>query len=280
MLAHVVHDLRQRAEAMKDRDSVAELARRLDVPFAEAEVRVREQGGNLEGEARRLRYRALADIADRDGCGFVATAHQSGDQLETLLMGLLRGAGPDGLRGVRACRRLSRDVRVIRPALSVPREELERICGEFGWEWREDATNADTSRLRSAIRHRILPVLEELRPGASLRAGRTAKLLGEASDLVQNEASRLLEHASELEGGALELERRSLRGQPDVVLGAVLRRAAFRVRDATGQDKLGGAVLDPIIEAITGDSADPRTFIAGGVEVRVAARAVTIRRCS
>jgi tRNA(Ile)-lysidine synthase len=280
VLAHVVHDLRPREAALADRDAAAELARRLDVPFAEAEVEVQAVDGNLEGEARRLRYRALADIADRDGCGFVATAHQAEDQLETLLMGLLRGAGPDGLRGVRPTRRLSRDIEVIRPALSVPRDELRRICGDFGWEWQQDTTNTDTSRLRSALRHRVLPILEELRPGAAARAGRTSKLLGEASDLVQREAGRLLEHASGREGNVLELERRRLREQPDAVLGALLHRAALGVRGVTGQDKLGGSVLDPILEAIRDDSTDPRTFVAGGVEVRVTARAVTIRRCS
>jgi tRNA(Ile)-lysidine synthase len=169
---------------------------------------------------------------------------------------------------------------VIRPALSVPRDELRRICGDFGWKWQEDTTNTDTSRLRSALRHRVLPILEELRPGAAARAGRTSKLLGEASDLVQREAGRLLEHASGREGNVLELERRRLREQPDAVLGALLHRAALGVRGVTGQDKLGGSVLDPILEAIRDDSTDPRTFVAGGVEVRVTARAVTIRRCS
>jgi tRNA(Ile)-lysidine synthetase-like protein len=279
VLAHVVHDLRPESLALADRDAARELAGRLGVPFAEERIGVRAAGGNLEGSARRLRYEALVRVADRDGCGFVATAHHGGDQLETLLMGLLRGAGPDGLGGVRDSRRLSRDVTLIRPALTLARSELQRVCREFGWEWREDATNQDLARTRAALRHRVVPVLEELRPGAETRAARSARLLAGAACVINSGADALLDAAGHADQ-ELQLERQKLRGQPAVMIGAVLRRAAVRLRGLPGRDRFGAAVLDPMIEAIQSDRTEPRTFVNGRLEVTITARSVVMRRCA
>lgn len=277
VLAHIVHDLRPESEALADRDAARRLAKRLGVPFAEAGVRVRDHAGNPEAVARRLRYQALAELAERDACGFVATAHHADDQLETLLMGLLRGAGPGGMRGVRPRRRIAEDSVVIRPALDVGRSDLERLCRAFGWEWREDVTNSDTARLRAAIRHRVTPVLKELRPGVELRAGRTARLLGEASEFIAVRARELLSEA-ETSDGSFRVSRPALRKEMAIVVGEVLRQGAVMARGERGQDRLGGAALDPMVAAVLDGQTDQRTFRRGGLEVAVSARWVTLRR--
>jgi tRNA(Ile)-lysidine synthase len=129
------------------------------------------RGEGPEGAARTARYRALAEAAAKARCRFVATGHTLDDQAETVLLQLLRGAGPDGLAAM-----APRDGWLLRPLLAVRREETRDCCRALGLAWREDASNADQRLLRNAVRLRALPLLEELRPGAALTLARTAEL--------------------------------------------------------------------------------------------------------
>jgi len=124
-----------------------------------------------EGAARAARYAALWPAADDLGCRWLATGHTLDDQAETVLLQLLRGAGPDGLAGMAV-----RSGRLLRPLLTVRRAETRACCAAVGLTWREDPTNAGDGPLRNRVRHRLLPLLEELRPGATRALARTAAL--------------------------------------------------------------------------------------------------------
>ncbi len=168
LVGHVVHDLRDRAETSAERDRVASLAAGLGLGFIETAVAVRALPGNAEANARRARYRALEALASRAGCPFVATAHHAGDQLETMLMAMLRGAGIGGLAGMPASRALGRrGVLLVRPMLGIGRADAERLCTLAGVGWATDPTNADISRFRAALRHGPLRALEAMRPGGA-----------------------------------------------------------------------------------------------------------------
>lgn len=276
VVGHIVHDLRPPAEALADRDAAADLAARLALPFVEAHIEVRGVGGNMEGAARRLRYDALAHLADEAGCGYVATAHQAQDQLETLLMGLLRGVGPRGLRGVATRRRLPGwKVEVIRPALEADRADLVRLCEEAGVQWHEDATNADQSRLRAALRHGIVPRLEVLRPGVSLRAGRTARLIQEAEAVVGDRVEGLLVAGRWDEG--FSWPRQLLREERPIVVGELLRKAGSALLGG-GLDRLGSRLLAPAIRAIRDEMSDPRVLEPCGLRIEITARRVVLER--
>ena len=112
-----------------------------------------------EGAMRRARYALLEDAAVRAGIGFVASGHQANDQLESMLLALVRGSGVDGLRGIARRRRIvgGSEVRLIRPMLGVTRVEAEAICREAGWAYAVDATNADVRRARGAVRALVAP---------------------------------------------------------------------------------------------------------------------------
>jgi tRNA(Ile)-lysidine synthase len=143
-------------------------AHRVRVAPAELEA---HRGAGPEGAARAARYRALADTAERAGCRFVATGHTMDDQAETVLLQLLRGAGPDGLGAMAV-----RDGWLLRPLLGVRRSETSACCRALDLAWREDPSNADQHLLRNAVRLRVLPLLEELRPGSTRSLARTADL--------------------------------------------------------------------------------------------------------
>lgn len=280
IVAHVVHDLRPIRESEADRDAAARLAKLAGVAFVEARVHVRSSGENLEAGARKRRYAELARLAAMAGAEFVATAHHADDQLETVLIALMRGAGPRGLRGVRARRILplrgSQRVMLIRPMLAAEagRDDAERICRAAEWSWQEDATNADISRLRSAVRHRVVPVLKHLRPAVAARACATARIMADADFLLRARAARLWRSADRSRAVA-SWSRGTLRGEAASVLGELVRLAAAEI--GSGRlDRIGSRALAPIVRAIRDRSTEPRRLVAGPLRVDVTARRVTI----
>ncbi|MFM9959011.1 MAG: tRNA lysidine(34) synthetase TilS [Phycisphaerales bacterium] len=275
VIAHVVHTMRPRAASLSDRDAVRKLATRLDVPFVEADLadEPAESVGtrNAEGAARRRRYAALLRMARQHDCGFVATGHHGGDQLESVLMALIRGSGTGGLRGLASSRRLApgerpgHDVTLIRPMLGVTHEQACAVCRFAEVGWCEDATNADESRMRSALRRRVIPILEELRPGASGRSTGAAATVASAHELLQREARRVLRRSAvpspRRDGSAgFSWERAALREASAVVLAQALRLAFARLTRREALDALPARSLDAAARAIRSRSGEPKRF--------------------
>lgn len=270
VIAHVVHDLRPDEDSEGDRAFVEGLAGACAVPFACERVRV--PAGNSEGEARSVRYAALARLAEQHACPFVASAHHAGDQFEGVVMALVRGAGPRGLGAARESRPLTCDdtsstATLVRPALRVTRRTLERVCNDCSIAWRTDATNADTDRARAALRHGPLAEIESTRPGASERAARTAELLRDAAGLIED-------RAREVFGEDFEWDRDALRAERAVVVGAGLRRAFERRTGGVGLDRLSGEMIERAVEAVRDASGETRAFDWPGARLVIASRSV------
>lgn len=272
-IAHIVHDLRPRPEALADRDAASSLAERLGLPFFTSEVRCR--GANAEAAARRERYRALGEIASEWGAPFVASAHHADDQLESMVMAMLRGAGPSGLAGVAPSRPLRDGVTLIRPMLRIGRAEAEAICAAAAFAWANDRTNLDTTRFRAALRHGPLADIAALRPGSAARASRAADHLRDACLVVEARVLAVF-------GENRSWPRAALRQETSLVVGAGLRRAAMQLTGGLGADRLGARVVDPVIRAVRDASTEKRTFEwrlgAEAVRVVVSAGAVSVER--
>lgn len=107
-------------------------------------LRVSVAAGNVQAEARKARYAALAEWASGRRLAAIATAHQADDQAETLLMRLARGSGVAGLAGIRARGSVPGSaLPLLRPMLGFTRIECERICAAAGVEFVSDPSNAD-----------------------------------------------------------------------------------------------------------------------------------------
>jgi len=279
VLAHILHDLRPAAEAAADRDAAASLAARLGVPFAERAVTVLAVAGNAEAAARRARYAALEGIAGEHRCRFVATAHHGDDLVETVLMRLMRGAGPGGLAGLRPSRPLSTGsgVHLVRPMLGVTHADARGICAAAGWTWAVDRTNADLTRLRAALRADVLPRLRALSPQLHLRVGAASELLAETEALARPLRAALLARADRRDG-ELAWRRTDLREEPAVIVGAVLRAAAAELVGDRGQDRLGARVVRTAVRAVLDAETHPRRFAWPGIDLLVDAHAVTLVR--
>ena len=278
VIGHVVHDLRDRPDALADRDAARALAERLGLAFVEAEALVRAKKGNLEGAARRARYDALAELARANGCRYIATAHHADDQLETVLMRLIRGSGPRGMGGIRAVRSLG-DVSVVRPMLGMSRDDAVAICRDTGWAWKEDASNRDESFLRNAVRARVIPAIKGVRPDAAERAAVTAEVCTLAADAIERSARLVLNAATRRaeDGRGVLLVRKDLAAAPLAVRCEAMRMV---LRDAggVGMDKAGWKVIEPAARAVGDGHTEPRTFRVGSIVLGVKAHEITVTR--
>jgi tRNA(Ile)-lysidine synthase len=165
MLAvHVDHGLRGE-ESRGDAAFCARACARLAVPFVRRQVELDPYASNLEARAREARYHALAEEARRAGIEVVLTAHHGDDALETLLLRWMRGTALSGLSGLRKECVLGGiggrgAVRVLRPFLSLRREEMRAALEDAGIAWREDSSNESPRFTRNRVRHRVLPEIE------------------------------------------------------------------------------------------------------------------------
>ncbi len=269
VVAHVNHHLRP--EARQEAEMVREAAERLGLPFDLREVHPRREGGNTASAARRLRYAALARVAVETGSAAIATAHHGTDQLETVLLALMRGAGPEGLAAL-AWRSERWGATIIRPLLNRTHADCVDLCRRCGWGWAEDPSNLDASRRRNALRARLVPLLLDLSPQLDRRIHRTTDLLREAAELVEREVARVFS-----DGRAGEFDRAALAGESALIVGAGLRRAAA-ARGAP-LDELTHEVVRPVVDAIMDTGVRrPRLFHwPGGVTLIVRARTVLVR---
>jgi tRNA(Ile)-lysidine synthase len=155
---HINHQLR--SVANEDADFCRELSNELNVPFLIEKVNVeavsREFGISVEEAGHRLRHEIFNRICRSQVADCVATGHTRDDLAETVLLRLIRGAGPRGLAGIHP-----RNGFVVRPLLDITRKELREYLEVQGLPHCEDTTNEDTSVARNRIRHLLIPFLKK-----------------------------------------------------------------------------------------------------------------------
>jgi tRNA(Ile)-lysidine synthase len=193
IVAHLDHKLRPNSG--EDAEYVGHIAQEMGLEFIKGEQDPRPlvaEGRSLEEASRVIRYRFFVRIANNIGLNSVAVGHTSDDQVETVMMHLLRGAGSIGLRGMlpMTSMRMWNDmgqengISLVRPLLTVSREQTERYCQDNGYQFRVDPTNDDNSFIRNRIRNELLPLLEDYNPGIRQALIRTSKIMSRIADLT------------------------------------------------------------------------------------------------
>jgi len=168
-------------------------ARKLRVPCGIIELTIeRSRGESLEAAAREARYRALAAQLARDE--LLLTAHHQEDQLETVLLALLRGSGVRGLAAMNAVTPWAHSL-LLRPLLPVTRAQLEQYARERALAWSEDPSNADERFDRNYLRRAVLPLIRQRWPAAAATVSRSARHLAEARSLLEQMAKASLQDA-------------------------------------------------------------------------------------
>jgi tRNA(Ile)-lysidine synthase len=201
---HVDHGLQAASAAWGEQ--CAAVCRALQVPLRICRVDARPAPGESpEAAARRARYAAFA--ADLGPDAALLTAHHRDDQAETLLLQLLRGAGPHGLAAMPAVSRLGRGW-LWRPFLDIDRAALQAYAEAQALHWIEDASNANTDFDRNYLRHRVLPLLRQRWPAVQRTLARSARHCAETAVWLDVEAERDLRAArSDAEGLSIRVVR-------------------------------------------------------------------------
>jgi tRNA(Ile)-lysidine synthetase-like protein len=237
---HVDHGLR--AASRQWAAHCRALARDLHVPLKVLTTKVaRPRGTSLEAAAREARYRLLATEL-RPG-EILLTAHHSDDQLETVLLQLLRGSGLPGISAMPALAPFA-DGLLARPLLSRSRAELERWVRQQGLTWVEDDTNVDDSLDRNYLRLRVLPLIRDRWPGSATAVARSARHAAEAQALLDTLARADIDRASYGES----LSIKSLRALPPDRRRNALRfwitRTGYLAPDTKRLEEITGPLLD------------------------------------
>jgi tRNA(Ile)-lysidine synthetase-like protein len=237
---HVDHGLR--AASKQWAAHCRALARDLHVPLKVLTTKVaRPRGASLEAAAREARYRLLATALHPGE--ILLTAHHSDDQLETVLLQLLRGSGLPGISAMPALAPFA-DGLLARPLLSRSRVELETWVRKQGLTWVEDDTNVDETFDRNYLRLRVLPLIRDRWPGSATAVARSARHAAEAQSLLDTLALADVGRASYGES----LSIKSLRALPLDRRRNALRfwitRAGYLAPDTKRLEEIAGPLLD------------------------------------
>jgi tRNA(Ile)-lysidine synthase len=234
--AHLDHSIRtgSASEAKAAAEMAAEygipiLTERKDVP-----TYANSNSMSIEEAARELRYEFLFRAAGQEKARAVIVAHNADDQVETVLMHLLRGSGSAGLRGMTwrsTPNPWSVDIPLVRPFLGTWRSEIMDYVLANGLKPLEDVSNLDSTYFRNRLRHEVLPNLEDVAPGIKTRLHQTADLLAAESEFLGNQAEYAWKRCVSSRGESyIQLDRPAFIEEPQAMQRLVLRRAAGQLR--------------------------------------------------
>lgn len=192
VVAHVNHMLRG-LEADGDEAHVRSYAEEHGLYF-ELEKRSMEELAESEGissedAGRRIRYEFFDSVADKYENSVIAVAHNMDDQVETILLNMLRGTGLKGLTGMKF-----KSANIIRPLLNVSRNEIEEYAEETGIEHREDSTNVQNIYRRNSIRNELIPFIKkEYNPDFNKTIFRMTEILADQEEIIEHITEKSLD---------------------------------------------------------------------------------------
>lgn len=186
-------------ESDKDEILVHNFAREHIIPFFsrrfETKSFARKNRLSVQMAARELRYAWFEEIREENGYDAIAVAHNLNDNIETLLINLIRGTGIAGMTGMRPAIN-----KIIRPLLFATREDITSYCIQNNILFREDKSNEDTKYIRNKIRHLIIPVLKEINPSIELTLNETAERFVGINEIVYDYITELRKKVSDQDG--------------------------------------------------------------------------------
>ncbi len=273
IVAHLDHGLR--AESAQEAEQLRQLVQGYGLSFVLERGNVRDYASNhslsIEEAARERRYRFLFEQARRHQVQAVAVGHTANDQVETVLMHLLRGSGLPGLRGM-SYRSLpnpwSKSIPLVRPLLGVWREEILAHLKRSGMQPSLDASNLDTRFYRNRLRHELIPQLEKLNPGVRQRLWQMADILSEDENVLEMVVQSAWEGCILDQGqGYTALDAVILRDQPPGLQRRLLRRAIGLLRP--GLRDIDFQTIERAIHFLNCVSRSGQTDLAAGLRLEL-----------
>jgi tRNA(Ile)-lysidine synthase len=242
IVAHLDHQLR--SESRDEVEYVQGISERYDVPYVTEAVDVRElskAGGSLEEVARLARYNYLAQVAEEHNAQYVAVGHTADDQVETIIMHLLRGSGPAGLQGMLPKTGFTQWVGIesrgrldlARPLIERSRAETTMHCQQHRLTPLDDPSNVDLTYYRNRIRHELLPQLETYNPGIRQVILRLSEVMREQVDFNQTHLEASWSHVMSGAGsGGYFIDREAFATLHPFLKSSLIRRAISQLTPA------------------------------------------------
>ena len=249
--AHLNHQLRG-VESEADAEYVSDLAGSLGIPITidrqDVAAYRAERNCSIEEAARELRYAFFTRVAGEVGANRIAIGHTRDDQVETILMHILRGTGITGLCGLAPCSPVAYDgqgmswpasslslrakrsnLLVIRPLLDITREETTSYCQEHQLAPRIDSSNLSLSFFRNRLRLQLLPLLRQYNPSIDQALLRLADIAKEDNAFIEQQASELWDEVARQENNAIYLDKKQLADLPIALQRQLLRVAVTKL---------------------------------------------------
>jgi tRNA(Ile)-lysidine synthase len=267
-VAHLDHGLRP--ESAAESAAIRDQAAVWGVSFVGGTAPVAElataAGQGIEEAGRLARYRFLAGVARERGAAAVLTGHHADDQVETVLMHILRGSGLAGLRGMLPAARLLEDpdIWLLRPLLGAGRAEIEQYCRDHDLRPVEDASNQDTTYFRNRLRHDLIPLLETVSPQIGQHLQHLAATVTADFALLQELSHVAMDELTLDQGpGWILLDRTLWQELPLSIRRSVLRSAHQHCEPAWRD--LGFASLEGARAAAEAPRSGQQAHLPGGV---------------
>ncbi|HFB06903.1 MAG TPA: tRNA lysidine(34) synthetase TilS [Chloroflexi bacterium] len=247
-VAHLNHQLRG-MESEADAKYVSNLANSLNIPFTidrqDVAAYRTERNCSIEEAARELRYAFLGRVARKVGANRIAIGHTMDDQVETILMHILRGTGITGLCGLTSCSPMPYErlgmsspanqstLLVIRPLLDITREETTSYCQEYQLAPRIDSSNHSLSFFRNRLRLQLLPLLRQYNPRIDQALLRLSDIAGEANAFIEQQALGLWDAVARQDNNAIYLDKKQVANLPIALQRQLLRVAVAKLAGDT-----------------------------------------------
>lgn len=227
-IAHLDHKIRA-GESKADRKFCEELTRNLKLKIycEERDIPkiVKETGKSSEEVARIERYNFFKETAGRLGIRKIAVGHTSDDQVETVLLRMLRGSGMLGLGGMSPIKEI-KGFTVIRPLIEVSRKDIERFIKERKMKYRVDSSNEETVFTRNRVRHELLPLLEKrFNPNIKEVIANMAENLRTENSFLEKFSKRKFKSVATLKNGYITINLERFKRQAEAVKKRILRHA-------------------------------------------------------
>lgn len=259
--AHYNHQLRGE-ESFRDAIFVQEQCKKAGIPLFLGEGQVRKEaktlGRGIEETARNLRYAFLEDCVKKEKADRIATAHHADDTVETVLLHLLRGTGLRGLTGIPPVRK-----NIVRPLLTVSREDIESFLQREGIPFVEDSSNEDRSFARNRLRHDVIPILREMNPNLAHSVAGTVRALQADQAYIEARALELYREASPAEDGMV-IPTQYLGRVPKALVVRVIQRMLEEIE----APQVSQVHFNRMIEIAQGENPSAALHLPGGVLVQ------------
>jgi len=271
-VAHLNHKLRGQ-EAEQDAQFVKKLAAKFDLPFtvkaADVAALARRHKMTLEEAARQKRYEFFEKAALKNKAGKIAVGHNADDEVETVMMWLLRGAGRTGLAGIPPVRKISPSgLTIIRPLIEVHRQEIKAYLKKHRLASRLDSSNLSPLFMRNKIRLKLLPMLrKEYSPNFDALILQTAGILREENEWLDKEVDKALKRLiSRRLDWKISIDLNRLLRYNTGLQRQIIRRLVFLV--SSGQVSLDYRKVEEIIGLVVAGKTNRRVILPGGLAVK------------